>query len=53
LSNTATRTLYRPQLDKGEHRIRIHAMDPGFVLDRIDIIPDGAPDYYGSPPSGQ
>jgi hypothetical protein len=25
-------------------------MDPGFLLDRIDVRLDGAPDYYGAPP---
>ena len=50
LSNSAVRVLQRPQLGKGAHRIRLYAMDPGFVLDRIDIVPDDAPDYYGAPP---
>lgn len=50
LSNTALRTLARPQLARGTHSIEVVALDPGFILDRIDIIPDGAPDYYGAPP---
>jgi hypothetical protein len=25
-------------------------MDPGFILDRMDIVLDGAPKYYGAPP---
>lgn len=50
LSNSAVRTLYRAQMGKGRHTIRVYAMDPGFILDRIDVLPDGAPDYYGAPP---
>jgi hypothetical protein len=50
LSNTAVRTVSRPQWGAGAHSIALHAMDPGFILDRIDIVPDGAPDYYGAPP---
>ncbi len=49
LSNSAVRTLVRPQLAAGSHRIALYAMDPGFLLDRIDIVPDGAPDTYGAP----
>lgn len=51
LSNTAVRTVHRPQLAAGAHTIKIYALDPGFILDRIDIAPDGAPDYYGAPPT--
>ena len=50
LSNTAVRTVHRPQLAAGAHTIKVYALDPGFILDRIDIAPDGAPDYYGAPP---
>ncbi|MFV3126986.1 glycosyl hydrolase 115 family protein [Niveispirillum sp. KHB5.9] len=50
LSNSATRTLALGQLAAGAHRIRLHALDPGFLLDRIDVRLDGAPDYYGAPP---
>ena len=50
LSNTAVRTVQRPQLAAGAHTVRVYALDPGFILDRIDIAPDGAPDYYGAPP---
>ncbi|MDR7049314.1 hypothetical protein J2X54_001769 [Duganella sp. 3397] len=51
LSNTAVRTVTRPQLAAGAHRIEVIALDPGFILDRIDILADGAPDYYGAPPT--
>ncbi len=50
LSNTAVRTLPLPALASGAHRLRVHALDPGFVLDRIEIVFDGAPAYYGAPP---
>lgn len=51
LRNTAVRTLYYPRMAQGDHRIRVYALDPGFILDRIDIVPDGAPAYYGAPPA--
>ncbi|MCI4590729.1 glycosyl hydrolase 115 family protein [Sphingobium sp. BYY-5] len=49
LSNTARRTLFLPQLAAGKHRIRLYAMDPGFLLDRMELRLDGAPDRYGAP----
>jgi hypothetical protein len=49
LTNSAVRTLTMPQLPTGKHQLEIYAHDPGFLLDRIDIRPDGAPDYYGAP----
>jgi hypothetical protein len=48
LSNTALRTRVLGKLKPGTHRVRVHALDPGFILDRIEIIFDGAPKYYGS-----
>jgi hypothetical protein len=50
LTNTAIQSLPLPQLTAGAHRLEIHAMDPGFILDRMDIVLDGAPKYYGAPP---
>lgn len=50
LTNTAVRTIPVRQLAKGAHRLRVYALDPGFILDRIDVRLDGAPDYYGAPP---
>ncbi|WP_256869382.1 glycosyl hydrolase 115 family protein [Sphingobium lactosutens] len=50
LSNTAERRIAIPQLRKGRHDIKIHAIDPGFLLDRIDIRLNGAADPYGAPP---
>ena len=52
LSNSATRDISLPQLPAGAHRIDLEALDPGFLLDRIDVRLDGAPDYYGAPPVG-
>ncbi|HEY0623241.1 glycosyl hydrolase 115 family protein [Sphingomonas sp.] len=50
LTNTAVRSIQLRQFAQGAHRLRIHALDPGFILDRIDVRLDGAPDYYGAPP---
>ena len=50
LTNSAIRSIPLRQLAKGAHHLRIHALDPGFILDRIDIRLDGAPDTYGGPP---
>lgn len=50
LSNMAQRRIAIPRLAKGAHRLQIRALDPGFLLDRIDVRLDGAPDIYGAPP---
>jgi hypothetical protein len=50
LTNTAVRTIRVSQLAKGKHRLKVYALDPGLVLDRIDVRLDGAPDFYGAPP---
>ncbi len=50
LSNTAIRTRKLGLLAAGAHRIEVFAMGPGFLLDRIDVRLDGAPDYYAAPP---
>jgi hypothetical protein len=50
LTNSAVRSIPLRQLPSGAHRLRIHALDPGFILDRIDVRLDGGPDYYGAPP---
>jgi hypothetical protein len=36
-------------LEPGAHVLKIHALDPGVVLDRIEIELDGAPKHYGAP----
>ncbi|MCS0633929.1 glycosyl hydrolase 115 family protein [Telluria mixta] len=50
LSNMAVRTWRVGRLAPGMHTLTVHALDPGIVLDRIDVVPDGAPDHYGMPP---
>lgn len=49
LSNSAVRDLRLSQLKAGAHRVEVYALDPGFVLDRLDLRLDGAPDLYGAP----
>ncbi len=49
LGNHAIRSLVLPQLAAGEHRLELFAQDPGFVLDRIDVHLDDAPNTYGAP----
>nr|WP_229510815.1 MULTISPECIES: hypothetical protein [unclassified Massilia] len=50
LGNMALRTITTAQLKPGAHTVRVYALDPGVVLDRIDVVMDGAPAYYGMPP---
>lgn len=49
LSNTAVRTLSLNQFPAGKHTLEVYALDPGFLLDRVDVKPDGASDTYGAP----
>jgi hypothetical protein len=49
LSNTASRSLPFKLLKPGRHELRVYALDPGVVLDRIEIELDGAPRHYGAP----
>jgi hypothetical protein len=49
LSNTAVRVREAAALAPGRHRLKVVALDPGVVLDRIEIAFDGAPQYYGKP----
>ncbi|MFS2219077.1 glycosyl hydrolase 115 family protein, partial [Telluria sp. Tellsp104] len=51
LSNMEVRTWRAGRLAPGMHTLAVHALDPGVVLDRIDVVPDGAPDDYGMPPA--
>lgn len=51
LGNMAVRSKTLERLAPGRHTLRVYALDPGVVLDRIDVVMDGAPDYYGMPPS--
>lgn len=50
LSNTAVREWTVQAMTPGRHELVIRALDPGFILDRIDILFDGAPAYYGKAP---
>lgn len=51
LSNMAVRTWRAGRLKSCMHTLAVHALDPGVVLDRIDVMMEGAPDYYGMPPA--
>ncbi|KQX01254.1 hypothetical protein ASC94_00995 [Massilia sp. Root418] len=49
LTNSAVRNIALPDLAPGPHTLKVLALDPGFILDRIEIAFDGAPKYYGNP----
>lgn len=51
LSNMALRSMNVPRMAPGAHTVRVWALDPGVVLDRIDVVMDGAPTHYGMPPT--
>jgi hypothetical protein len=51
LGNAAIRTIPLRHLPASEHRIGLHTLDPGFLLDWIDVRLDWAPDYYGAAPA--
>jgi hypothetical protein len=48
LTNAAVRTVALARLPSGPHRLEVYPLDPGFILDRIEVRLDGAPDYYGA-----
>jgi hypothetical protein len=50
LTNAAKRSIRLAAPAAGAHTLAIRAIDPGFVLDRIDVKDEDAPDYYGPPP---
>ncbi len=50
LGNTAVRTLALKSLTPGRHEIRVFALDPGLVLDHIEIDLDGSTKHYSAPP---
>lgn len=50
LSNTAIRNVRLTQLKAGLHLVEVYSLDPGFVLDRLDVHLDGAPNLYAAPP---
>jgi len=47
LTNTAVRAVDLPMLAAGRHTLKIYALDPGVVLDRVEVDLDGAPAHYG------
>lgn len=49
LSNSAVRTIALADLPPGPHTLQVQALDPGFILDRIEVSFDCAPKYYGKP----
>jgi hypothetical protein len=48
LSNTAIRQIEVPEMAPGTHTLRLYALDPGIVLDRIEVALDGAVPHYGA-----
>lgn len=50
LSNMAQRRFSVSQLPNGRHHLKVYALDPGFILDRIDVQLNGAVEPYGAPP---
>jgi hypothetical protein len=50
LSNTAVRSIHVRRLAAGAHELRLYALDPGLVLDRIEVELDGAVRRYGAIP---
>ncbi len=49
LSNTGVRTETLRALTPGRHLLTVYALDPGVILDRIEVAFEGAPKYYGKP----
>lgn len=50
LSNTAVRSIDVHRLAAGTHDLRLYALDPGLLLDRIEVELDGAVRHYGPAP---
>jgi len=50
LSNAAVAKLDDMKFKPGAHTLTITALDPGLILDRIEIAFDGAPNAYGPVP---
>jgi hypothetical protein len=48
LRNAAVRTIPLKMLNPGNHELKVYALDPGVVLDRIEVSLDGAPKHYGA-----
>ena len=50
LSNSAARWLDIRRMAAGAHNLRLYALDPGIVLDRVEVELDGAVPHYGALP---
>jgi hypothetical protein len=50
LSNSAVRSIEVHRLPAGTHSLRLYALDPGLLLDRIEVELDGAVRHYGPVP---
>ncbi len=50
LTNEAIETVHGLELKPGAHTLTVTALDPGLILDRIEIDFDGAPRAYGPVP---
>lgn len=55
LTNTAVQTIPLTLLPAGTHELKLYALDPGVMIDRIEIDLDGAKKHYGAvaPVEGQ
>ena len=49
-SNAAVETVQNLKLKPGPHVVTIHALDPGFTLDRLELVFAGAARAYGPVP---
>jgi Gylcosyl hydrolase family 115 C-terminal domain len=50
LTNTAIATVHGLELTPGAHTLTVYGLDPGLILDRIEIDFAGAPRAYGPVP---
>jgi hypothetical protein len=50
LTNAAVETIDHLKLKPGAHTLTVYALDPGFILDRLEIDFDEAPQAYGPVP---
>ena len=48
LSNTGVRTIPLKMLYPGSHELKVYAIDPGVMIDRIEVDLDGATKHYGA-----
>ena len=48
VSEDAVRTNPLKMLNPGSHELKIYALDPGVMIDRIEVDLDGATKHYGA-----